>query len=286
MKVQAWNKKTLLILCFVSLVFLVSCVDLTAIRKFADTSADSAGYTSLTTDYINSIERLKRYQEEKFYKELDKQIEIRQKQKKPLLALHKGVEDYMHALGALASDDLVSYDKSLGSLSTEIKNAKLPGVEDKQVQAISGLTKLLAKAFTDGYRRAKLEEFIKESNSDFQSVIAAMTTIAGEAYVSSLDIEIVAVNEYYKNIVKISEKNPPQQASIELLKENWKSKIDAIDTKKQSCVLYTDTLKKIGQGHQSLFDNCDKLNTREFKAIISGYKNDIETLNKSIKDLK
>jgi len=83
------------------------CADLKSIRKFADSAADTASYTGLTADYIGGPARMKGYEESPERKaELEKESAAREKQEKALLGLHRGVQDYMNAIGALASDDL------------------------------------------------------------------------------------------------------------------------------------------------------------------------------------
>ena len=284
MKPQTRRWTMLLPISLAALVFLSACADLKSIRKFADTSADSAGYTSLSADYPKSIERQKRYQEEKYHAQLDKEFQKRKAQQPALLALHKGVEEYMSALGALASDELVSYDKSVDSLAGDVKKAKL--IDDSKADAFASLTKLITKAATDMYRQRKLKQLIGDSNKDFQTVISAMTDIVGQDFVSSLDNEAAAIDKYYKEIVTIADKAPPQQAAVELLKEKWREKKDEVEVKKQACILYVKTLKTIGGGHQLLFENKDKLSSKQVLDSINSYGKDVSAIYKQIKDLK
>ncbi|MCR4289673.1 MAG: hypothetical protein NUV86_05365 [Candidatus Scalindua sp.] len=284
MRLQTRRLRMFLPVSLAAAVLLSACADLKSIRKFADISADSAGYTSLSADYPKSIERQKRYQEEKYHAQLDKEFQRRKAQQPALLALHKGVEEYMSALGALASDELISYDKSVDSLAGEIKKAKL--IDDTKADAFASLTKLIAKAATDSYRQRKLKQLIGDSNKDFQTVIGAMSDIVGQGFVSSLDNEEVAVDKYYKEIVTIADKAPPQQAAVELVKEKWRGKKDEVEAKKQACSIYVKTLKTIGQGHQLLFDNKDKLSTKQVLDSINSYGKEVSDLYKKIKDIK
>jgi hypothetical protein len=181
---------------------------------------------------------------------------------------------------------LISYDKSLDSLAGVIKNAKLPSFDAKQVDAFTALTKVIAKAATDGYRQRELKRLIMESNSDFQLLVAAMTNIVGTDYVASLENERVAADKYYKEILMISEHAPPQQASIQLVKESWQNIQSNITAKKQICLLYVETLRKIGDGHQLLYDNRDTISSKQVLDSIYTYRNDIEGLFKAINELK
>ena len=282
MKAQIKRWVILLPATLAILVFLSACADLQSIRQFADASADSVGYTALSKDYSQSMERLKRYQDNNTM--LDKAFQTRKAQQTALLALHKGVEKYLHALGALAADELISYDASVDSLAAEIKKAKL--IDDSKADAFGSLTKLVAKAATDLYRQRKLNQMIGEANTDFQTVITALRDIVEKDFTSSLDNEAATIDKYYKEIIILSKKTPPQHAAIALLMEKWQEKSDAVKEKKQACNLYAKTLKTIGEGHQMLFDNKDKLSTKQVLDRITAYSKAVSTLGSQIKELK
>ena len=265
------------------LLLLSGCADLKGIRQFSEISADSAGYTALSIDYVKTLERKKRFQEPSHYPELDEVIKRRKEQQPALLGLHKGVQEYMTAIGALAADELVSYNNALDSFSNNIKSAKI--IDDKGVDAFSALTKLIAKAATDAYRQDKLNQIIGESNADFQILITSMSKIVGEDYVASLKNEADAVDQFYQEIIVIAENAPPQQASIELLKESQQVKKDAIEAKKQSCLAYAKLLKNIGKGHELLFQNREQLTAQQFLNTLQGYSNEIKALNKAIQNI-
>jgi hypothetical protein len=266
------------------LMLVAGCADLKAIRTFADTAADSAGYTSLSADYPKSIERQKRYQDDRYQSQLDRELRSRQAQQPALLGLHKGIEEYIRALGALASDELVSYDASLDSLAADIRATKL--IDDAKADAFAALTKRTAKAATEMYRRRKLKRLIADANGSFQIVVGALIDIVGRDFVSSLDNESVAADKYYREIVAIAEKAPPQQASVELLKERWQEKTDALKAKKEACVLYVEVLKKIGNGHQLLFDNRDRLSSGQLRESIHAHAKSVKELYRTMKDLR
>ncbi|MBI5875021.1 MAG: hypothetical protein HZB81_04125, partial [Deltaproteobacteria bacterium] len=111
------------LLLFLSLV-LSGCADLKSIRAFSEISSESTAYTSFTDDYVKSVERQKRYQDASHYEKLDEIIKEREAQRSALLAIHKGVSDYMSALGELASDEIISYDKSLVEMSQTMETIK------------------------------------------------------------------------------------------------------------------------------------------------------------------
>src|SRR5690242_19824776 len=76
-----WTSRVRTMLYFVvTAILFIGCADLRAIRKFADTAADSAQYTALSSDYPKSIERQKRYQPNNQQQTLDSILKTRQSQ--------------------------------------------------------------------------------------------------------------------------------------------------------------------------------------------------------------
>ena len=87
------------ILLLFSLV-LFGCTDLKSIRKFSEISAESANFTTLTEDFITSVDRQKRYEDEKYYEKLDEISKKREALRPGLTALPKIIFEYMIKLGA------------------------------------------------------------------------------------------------------------------------------------------------------------------------------------------
>ncbi|MFH0771540.1 MAG: hypothetical protein V1933_02850 [Candidatus Omnitrophota bacterium] len=270
---------------------LCGCADLKSIRDFSDISSESAIYTAFAGDYVKSLERQKGYQscaEEK--EKLDKIIERRKAQLSGLLAIHKEVSDYMSALGQLASDEIISYDKSLDEMHKKMEKIKdengKPIFEKKDMDAFGALSKLLAKAATDAYRQNKLKEIIGLANNDFQELITALKKCVEGGYIESLKNEEEAVKKYYGKILKTAENNPPQDAAIELLRDRFVEKKDAVDAKINAAESYVKILDKIGKGHQLLYDDRNDISSRLLLSNIKGYSKDISNLYKSVKEIR
>jgi len=265
-------------------VLLASCADLSNIKKFAAASADSASYTSFITDYEKSAERLRGYEPPEKAGELDQTIKDRTAQQKPLLGLLQGVQGYMNALGALASDQVIAYDTNLTAVGDGLIATK--AVSSNEADAFVALTKLLARAVTDGYRQAKLKAVIREANPSFQTVVQALTNIVGKDFVASLDTESAGVDEHFKEVVESATHAPPQDASIELVRQLWQQKIDDIATKRQACLVYVKALDTVAKGHQALYDNVDKVTSSELLSTIDSYGTSVSQLLAQIKQLK
>src|SRR4051812_8697324 len=221
-----------------ALVF-VGCVDLTAIRQFADQAAETASYTELTHFYIGHYDRIIRYRDsDNLPPSAD--VEKRQNQELPLLGLQRGLVEYLNALAELASDRVVTYDQSLKGLADELKDSKL--LADSRADAFQSISTLLAKAATDGYRRKKLKEFITQGNAPIQKVIDGLTNIVGQDFMRDIKSERKEIEGYYKEIIKKSPENDP---SRELVRDKMLTVTDQLRAQQQACGAYVAAMAKI-----------------------------------------
>lgn len=265
------------------LFFLSSCTNLTHISQFAKFSTESATYTKLTEDYIDYPDRIKHYQPKNQQSHLKKIKEERDKQKDDLLALHKVIAEYMAALGKLASDDLISYDSELDSMSTALKNSNF--TKQETADAFGKISKTLFKAFTDNWRKGKLKELIQDSNNDFKKLVIALKNIVGEDFFDSLVDEKDSIDKYFKKNLKAAEESGGQNASIVLLWEWHHEKIQIIETKKSTVKNYAKILEKIWKGHEELYKNRSDLSKKEIFNTIINISKDLKAIHKTIKSL-
>lgn len=316
---QAHYRRTLLALTFLlTFVLLVAgCANLQAIRQFAQSSTEAETYKAIASDYAAVPEREKYYSLTKFHAAYDKEKKARGDQIKALIDIQKVIAEYMDALGELAADELVSYDKSIDSLTEGLKATK--ALDDAEIQAFGAITKLLARAMTDAYRQKKLNQVITEANAPLQTLISAQIRFV-KIYIKVLDVEKGAIDSYYGGVIisavqgnllkskgvdnSVLEKkmkaldshygdiiigeinDPTQQGILILVRDNMQEKMDTISKKQETARHYIEVLKTIGEGHQKLFDGRYKLTSPELLADIKGYSKYITDMTNAIKALK
>ena len=239
---------------------------------------------------IMLIQSNAKYQPQDSQKHLDTIIEKRKAQLPALLAVHKEISNYMSALGELANDDLVSYDESINSLSTNLGAMKNKDgnqvIKNEQIDAFVALGKILSKAATDAYRQKEITILIQSSNRDFQILINTLKEYIQIGYIESLINEEKAAEKYYQDVIRTAEHNPPQQAAIELVRDKLIERADAIKAKKEAAESYLKILEKIAKGHQLLYDKSSDVSSQKLLAAINGYRIDISNLYSAVNSLR
>jgi hypothetical protein len=253
--------------------------NLTSVRDFAATSFDAAQYSQLVVAYVETPARLKRYEPQSQWPELDRQASERQAQRQQLLLRHKLVQDYMSALGQLAADGLPIYDNELDALGKAVQDAKF--ADQGEAAAFAAVSKLLVTAVTDRWRQGKLETLIEQSNAPFQVVVGAMVKVVEQGFSGDAAIERIALDKYYTTL----QREGRDAAGLAALAEWREFRTNQLATHDADIRNYVIVLKTIGQGHQKLYETRNQLSKPEVEADIQRYANRLKEAFNAVKGL-
>jgi len=280
-------------LCAISIAtllsFLAGCANLGAIQEFGKLSADSAGYTKLTDDYLAGPSNQKKYtltSEADKRAELDRLSKERAKQADQLGLYHKTVESYMKALSDLAGDQVISYDKELGGLIDAASGASI--IPKDKVDAAKSISELLAEAATDLYRQKRLREVIGRANAPLQNVLRDMIQIV-KGYDASIENERAAFTDYYRYLVATASEEKPkgsgarEPAAAQIISDAFTQQGPSFDDRGKAVTAYVKTLQAIADAHQSLYDNRDKLSDDSVQVIVKSYSTQIYKAYKTVR---
>jgi len=261
------------------LVLGVGCANLAPITEFADISAQSAAYTDLVTQYVQFPERQKRFQPSSQHALLDQMTRDRAAQRERLLLRQALIEEYMDALGQLAADEPVKYDKELDALGKAVAANKFAG--EKDAAAFGSVSKILFRAVADDWRQGKLRELITESNAPFQDVVGALKLIVDQGFAGDTANEEIAIRNYYQPIVLSSK----DKAGIAALEE-WKdTRLAEVRVRRQAITDYSIVLSRIASGHQKLYDKRDDLGNKDLLQLMSRYAKELRKRFEALKNL-
>lgn len=243
------------------MIFAAGCANLGAIRNFADQSSDIAGYTKLVNYYVDAPMARARYQPAANLQQLEQSKKKKEKQKELLLARHKIIQSYMDALGRLAADEAVVYDKEITTLVNAVGQSELITeklITKEEVAAFGALGKLIARAATDLWRQNKLRELIKEGNRPLQELVGYMQHVVTKGYVDELDNESASIDKYYGKFFAESSDPAGKEALME-----WKNaRLSEVNVRREEVEIYSKALGKIAAGHQELYNNLNQLDAK------------------------
>jgi hypothetical protein len=300
--------RTAIVLILALSVLHVACADLKEIGAFAATaSAVGDGFPSLARDLHDSCMSQQRYivaQRQNFRVDqfgdlndpsnplLDpgrKVCKLFEDEQARLIKANATLVSYMRSMGDLAADDLTNFDKSIGAFGQALAGAQL--FSEAESGAISKLAAFLARMATEGYRRKKLGEVIRETNADVGVLTAALGRIVTKNYVLQLENERLAMREYYRTLAAESvrfsrlavgkaqgDADVSNPVPLDDLKSKLEAKNAAINAKVAGAQAYARVLAAVATGHQQLNDHVNQLSTRAVLSAILAEAKTIQSL--------
>jgi hypothetical protein len=263
---------------------MAGCANLVAIQEFGKLSADSAGYTKLTEEYGSSPSRRKQYtlsSESDQRTTLDEQAAQRLPQVQRLILYHKTVSEYMKAVANLAADEVVSIDEDISGLADAAVKAKY--IEEEKAKAVKSIASTIASALTDVYRQRKLREVIDKANAPLQLVLGDMATLVN-AYEESLRIEKADAQRYFRALESTARHQDKQIAIAEQIWARGAERDIQLKDRGDAAAQYGKVLQKIGEAHQKLYDNREKVSDAEVQRQLRQYSKQINAAYKVARD--
>jgi len=187
--------------------------------------------------------------------------------------VYHAIAAYFKSLGEISAGDLTDYDtKSLNEALTEGNFGPLT-IDKNTVTAYSAIGKLVMQAFTDGYRKQKLRSVIERANPNLQLLIQLLTTS-----MANLEMELKFQKE--RNFALYSELMMEKQTGYDKvrLSTDYYHEIDGLTLKQQQLKTYASSLQTIAEGHQKLYDNRNKIKTKEIKELLGTYTAGLQDL--------
>ncbi|MFD2936615.1 hypothetical protein [Spirosoma flavum] len=271
------------------LFMLNGCVSNRAIKEFAATSIEATNHLpSVANDLSESCIRQKQYLAVRagnfdplqLRKNAENQCISFQSSEKSFVVANKVIIQYLQTLDKLAGDDIITYDKSLDKLASNLGETAL--FPKEKVKAINGIVKLLSDASANGWRRKKLGKAIGSANPNIQLLLSTLSTIITSDYQQLLQNEQLAAKNLYLGTIKENKTKEP--VTIILLQQQWDKEYKLLEDRKDRVNVYSDILKTIAQGHQLLFDKQTSLNKKEVKRDILDYTSKIVPLISEVND--
>ena len=147
------------------------------VRAFAAESPKLNAYHELTERYRATYQR-----EQPFLSSTadirERALDVRRQQAcDDFVKLQYGVQAYMQALGKLAGDSQYDLEDQVKNLGAGIKAWPDSGLEDRQVNAFTGLVRLLTRAITLPAQEQAVQALVRDGQQPMQELLEAMRTL-------------------------------------------------------------------------------------------------------------
>lgn len=191
------------------------------------------------------------------------------------LLIYNAVKGYLDGLTNLSGNNLTNYKMDILTKSLSEGDLKSIKIEKNHVEAYSGISNILLKAFTNKYRKNKIKEYIKAGNEPFKILINFLNFNLSSNLTGKLNVQKQEIKDYYFDLIKDNTLSTFEKRKAV---EEYYQRSDKIDARQRALTTYSKELEKIAGGHQKLVDNIEKLNKDDIKEQLMQYASDIQDL--------
>jgi hypothetical protein len=142
-----------------------------------------------------------------------------------------------------------------------------------QVDAVSKLSGLITRAFTEHYQRGKLIEFFRAADPHVAVVTQALENIVSKDYAGLLEEEERAVNRRYQRV-----SGNRDTATVLLLNRAYSQDVSELQRRRVAAQAYSAALTQIRQGHHQLAENVERLNNKQIALTLQPYISQLQAL--------
>lgn len=265
--------------CIILALLMSGCTSMEAVQKYASYSQSTIeSVKPVAKDFYASCTRTNSF------KPLDSHSECKTEQEvsKAILMVSNVLDEYAMALGALAADELVSYDNDIDAMTKEIKGLKVQGLEEGKIDAVGSLAKFISKAATSAYQQQQVGRFIRESDTSITIVTETLANIIEKNYSHAIDMEISAWREGYKRVERAVRTEKPLEWEA-YSKAQWKDRAE-LDAKLNAVKNLAKSIREIGSTHVKLKEDAEKLTSKEVFAFVRSYIKETKPVIKEVQD--
>ena len=253
-----------------------SVVSLQGVRDFADQSAKLGTYTELSTRYRDTYAREQLYlapAADKVGKETDAR---RRAVYDDFVSAQKAVVLYMQTLSQLAGDERFDLGDRLDDLGNGIKANVESGLDQRHVQAYTGMTRLLTRVIASGYQNRSVQTMVRDGDRDLQTLLDAMLTLT-RLYAKTHENEKKTILGIFEVEIPMAAR-PQDRMLVTLAKVHHMTKAAEYRILDKRYDLAVQGLTKVSLGHQKLREHLNDLQAADIKTMIASYASDLQAI--------
>lgn len=197
--------------------------------------------------------------------------------------IYHAIAGYFSGLNDLSLNELTAYDLGPFRSTLTAGNFGDININAPQAEAYTSLTQLLLRAATGAFRNKKIKDYIETANAPLQVLLEKFRFILQQNLVNALDFRKERYFAYYREM-NLGGNNTTYERGKATI--DYYTELASISRKQKQIDAFATTLQTIGEGHQELYDNRNKLKAKELATGLRGYANSIRDLVSQFNQLK
>jgi hypothetical protein len=198
------------------------------------------------------------------------------------VGIQKSVVLYMQTLSVLAGDTRYDLSDRIDDLGAGISANADAGLQQREVAAYTGLTRLITRVIASGYQSRSVETMVRDGDADVQVLLEAMIALT-RMYAKTNDNEKKTVLGIFDVEIPFSSRSSDRML-VTLAKVHYMNKSTEYKLIDKRYDLALQGLTKVAQGHQKLRENINNLHGEEVRKLLAAYARDLVALRDALSD--
>ncbi|MGB7395709.1 MAG: hypothetical protein WA913_15080 [Pricia sp.] len=263
-------------------VLLGSCVNLRHVNEFSATSVESIGqYEKIPVNFSEICLQDCRQEHIRNYEIQTTDCDCTQNQKADSITriMYEAARDYFQGLSEISQNELTEYRTDDFTQALTSGNFGPLKLNESDVKAYSDISTLLMRAFTDGFRRKKIKEYVAQAHGPLLKLLEFLElNLAGNLH-GKLEVQKGSLKNFYFDFIK--DKNLSDYERTKFA-EDYFHKVSEIEAHQQELDAYAKVLGEIGDGHTALYNNVSNMTDDEVRRELGRYSNQLSRTASSI----
>lgn len=188
--------------------------------------------------------------------------------------IYKSVTGYFYGLKNISANELTKYrTKDLGEALATGNFGPLQ-LNEEDVRAYSKISTIAMRAFTDGYRRAKIKNYVSQAHEPLTVLIHFLQLNLGGNLIGKLEVQKSILKNFYFDQVSNQRLSIYERTKFA---EDYFNNISEINAKQDELKDFTETLKTIAEGHLLLYTNINDLSDEQVKNQLASLQYRLQT---------
>lgn len=251
-------------------------VNLEEVREFADASARLGGYAELSTRYRDTYLREQAYLPSAADKAAKENDARRHAAYNDFTTIQKAVVLYMQTLSQLAGEGRYDFTPQITTFGVGLAGLSDSTLDQKQILAYTGLTRLLTRAITSRYQKDSVETMVREGDADVRVLLEAMISLT-DIYSAAHENEKKTVLGFFEVALPLANR-PQDRLLYTLARAHVQEKTNEYRLLDRRIDLARQGLAKVAQGHQKLRENLATLSSSEMRHLLSDVVRDLRLI--------
>lgn len=191
------------------------------------------------------------------------------------LLIYRAVKGYLDGLARLSDNSLTNYKVNVLTKSLNEGDYKSMNIDKVHADAYMKISDIMLEAFTNGYRRNKIREYVYTGNEPLKTLITFLNFNLSENLTGKLNVQKEQLKNFYFDLSLDSTLSAFEKRKAV---EEYYSRLNQIGVHQKELMTYSKILKKVAAGHQKLADNLQKMKSLELIEQLTQVACDLEDL--------